>query len=482
MRPPLCACAGLAMPRRTMAGCCRRLVALLLVALALATGAHAQKSLVGVYKLEPGLTHPMVMDALVDAWREMEGLELGLHKSVPFSVKLARGKRMDEYSIECDPPVNITRLILPGLVNAKLQYEGRRYRPVRFEISSRRGSLYVTSYCSSVGRVGGFEIAFVDLDHDGALGTIHDGYVVKTPKQKQWTYGEGSIDLRQTTQPLEFEGVKYWFEVDWPGFQLIVSNKEPDFSVQRAEDARVGLEYLNELRKTLGHAPIDIDWQLSSPCEQHALYCATNGELTHDQDQGKPGYSKAGAVAGKNSELCYAKTMREGIKSFEGTFYHRLYMLSPSVKRVGMGLVHGVVVLDTKTHHASGSFEPFAWPPDGAAELHPSWTSGEHPSPVGGAEFDSTLASRYGYPISLTFPTAAVTKVEARLTAGGRELDVFVSTPENPGNRELPDNLSSILVMSKAPLPWDSEVRVEVRCQHAGKPYEKTWVFRTRKR
>lgn len=482
MSSVLSACVGFRSPTRLRFAVCSRIVSMFFLALALAPMAAAQKSLVGVYKLDPGLTHPMVMDALEDAWREMEGLSLGLHKSVPFVVELARGKRQDEYTIECDPPVKISRLILPGMINAKLQYEGRRFRPARFEIRARRGSLFVTSYCSSIGRLGGFEIAFVDLDHDGALGTIHDGYVVKTPKQKQWIYGEGSIDLRQTTQPLEVEGVKYWLEVDWPGFQLIVSNKEPDFSVQRAEDARLGLDYLNELRKLLGHAPVDIDWELSSPCEQHALYCATNGELTHDQEQGQPGYSKAGAVAGKSSELCYAKTIREGIKSFEGTFYHRLYMLSPNVKRVGMGLVHGVVVLDTKTHHVNGSFEPYAWPPDGATELHPSWTSGEQPSPVGGGEFDLSLASRYGYPISLTFPSAAVTKVEAKLIVAGRELELFVSTPENPGSPELPDNMSSILVMSKAPLPWDSEVRVEVRCEHAGKPYEKTWAFRTRQR
>lgn len=171
-----------------------------------------------------------------------------------------------------------------------------------------------------------------------------------------------------------------------------------------------------------------------------------------------------------------------GVAFFLHSFYHRIRMLSPNLKAVGMGLVHGTVVLDTATRIGRGEFAPFSWPVDGATDVPCSWVGGEWPRPIGTEPFDHDTAVRFGYPISLTFPTPAVRSVRATLTCAGEVVEVFVSTPEAPGNAALRDNRDSIRVMARRPLPPDCACEVHVTGEHAGKPFERRWTFRTRKR
>lgn len=450
------------------------------IALAALTALPAQDTLVGVYELEPGLVHPLIQPHIEG--RAMDGLELGLHESMPLVVKLTPGKRAGEYRMAGEPKLGKTRLIMPGLINAKLQYYGSRKfrRPARFEITeSVSGRLSIKNHVGSLGRVGEVEITFVDLDHDGALGTTADGYVVKAKKQKQWIDRAGGIDLRKMTDPIEIDGATYWLECDPPGFELVVTDKEPDFTLLRAQDYQRALAHLNELRARLGHPPVTLDNELSSACLEHALYCAQNGGLTHEQVRGKPGYTAAGARAAQRSELAYSSSMDAAIRVWLDTFYHRVEMLGPNLTRVGMGLAQGVAALDAQSARKRGTFAPYAWPPDGSADVPCRWRGGEWPSPVGTEPFDAETARGWGYPISITFPSEAVTDVVATVRAGDAELEVFVSSPERPGNQAIASNVRSILVMSTQPLPPDTAIEVDVRCSFAKKPYARKWSFTT---
>jgi hypothetical protein len=443
----------------------------------------AQRSIVGGHKLEPGIVHPTIEEALVAPARALVGLAFDLHPSVPFAVTLTPGKRDAEYLIRSEPDVGISRLIVPGLVNAKLSYPGRRKRPVRFEISGSGDALHIASQGMSTGKLAGFELAFVDLDHDGALGTFGDGYVVKTPKQRQWTYGAGELDLRTMWQPLEIEGRKYWLEVDRGGFELVVHEREPEFRALREELAQGALEELAALRKRLGFGALTLDLELCAPCERHALYCVVNGELALVEEQGKPQFSEAGAELAPRASLVYAASLREAVERLEASAFQRLRLLSPRATRIGCGLVRGVAVLDARgpaEEASSAEFEPFAWPMDQAREVARAGLLGELPPPIGEAERESGDAEQPGFPITLCFPSAAVTGVEAKLLVGERELEYYLTSPERPGNPKLPDNGAAILLLPTKPLPADTEVRVEVRCQYAGKPFEKRWSFRTR--
>lgn len=454
--------------------------ALAVLATAPALCAQRSKSLVGVYDLEPGLVHPAILPKLHERSRSMEGLELGLHPSVPMRIELRPGKRNGEYWIEGEPKLGITRLILPGLVNHKLDYGRKQKRPVRFEIWGRGGALWICNHHGAEGELEGHRITFVDLDHDGRYGAITDGYVLRRPKEKYWADAEGNVAFRGMSEPVEIDGARYWLQCDDGAFTMFVSAKEPDFAAQREEDYQRALQRLNAWRASLGHDPVTLSRELSRACEEHALYCATNGELTHDQDPAKPGASSSGAKAGKAGELAYGTTMEAGLQVLIGTFFHRIGMLSPGLQRVGMGLQQGVVVLDAHSERKNVAFEPWAWPIDGAADVPPAWQNGEWPSPIGVGEFTGEVARNWGYPVTLTFPSKAVTGVDAKLFAGDTELATFVSTPERPSQAEFDDNKNTILLMARSPMPANSEVRVEVRCTFAGKPFERIWRFRTR--
>jgi hypothetical protein len=173
-------------------------------------------------------------------------------------------------------------------------------------------------------------------------------------------------------------------------------------------------------------------------------------------------------------------TMKAGIISWSHTFYHRPDMLLPGLRAVGMGNMGGLAVLDVRSRLSRRDFEPIAWPHDGKTGVPVAWLSGERPSPIGGVEWDGRTAKGWGYPITLTFPSEAITAVEARLRSGGEEREIFVSSPEKPGNPERPDNESSILIMARAPLAPKTTYTVEISCLYEGKPFQRTWSFTTR--
>lgn len=444
--------------------------------------AQKSKSLVGIHDIDPDLVHPTILPSLREGSRIMDGLDLGLHASVPMRVRLQPGKRPGEYLIEAEPKLGITRLILPGLVNAKLTYAPKQTRPVRFEIWGHRDVLRICNHQGAVATLAGHQITFVDLDHDGRFGAITDGYVVKKPKEKYWAEADGRVAFRGMSEPLQIDDTQYWLQCDAGAFTMVVSDRMPDFTAQREEDYEKALRRLNDWRTSLGHTPVTLAPELSRACEEHALYCATNGELTHDQDAKKPGASASGAKAGKCSELTYAPTMDAALPAFASTFFHRISMLSPLARRVGMGLQQGIAALDAKSDAGSGSFDPWGWPVDGTKDVPPAWLMGEWPSPIGDVDFPGEVARNWGYPVSLTFPSDAVADVRAQLFVGDAELAAFVSSPEQPSHKTFPDNMNSILVMARSPMPAGAEVRVEIRCRYAGKPFERIWRFQTRGR
>ncbi|HEX6812740.1 MAG TPA: CAP domain-containing protein [Planctomycetota bacterium] len=441
--------------------------------------AQATKSFVGIHDLEYGLVHPTILPKLKEYGRKLEGTDLALNPLVPFRVKLTPGKRSREYLIDCEPKVGITRLILPGLLNAKLMH-GKREQPVRFEIWEARDSLHICNHHGTYATLGGHEIWFVDMDHDGVLGEVTDSYVVKQPKEKSWTDLEGRVKFRTMSDPLVIDNQQHWLQPDWRGFRMVVSCQVPDFASQRDADYETALKLLNTWRQQVGHAPVALREDLSRACEEHALYCANNG-LSHEQDPKRPGASARGAKAGLVSEVCLAKSMDGGLRYWLDSFFHRLHMMSPGLQKVGMGHMQGVAVIDAQSDVAARPGVPWHWPVADAVDVPSSWATGEVPSPIGG-EFTTAVAAQWGYPITVTFPTAAVRGAVAKVTTGGSELPVFVSSPEVPGNPERRDNECSILVMTRAPLPSGAVIEVSVSCEHAGKPWSKAWRFTTRGR
>ncbi len=440
--------------------------------------AQSSKSIVGIHDLEPGLVHPTILPRLHEHSRKLEGVDLALNPALPFRVKLTPGKRSREFLIEAEPKVGISRLILPGLINAKLSYPSRREKAVRFEVWESRDSLWLCNHCGSLATIAGYEIWFIDMDHDGVLGEVTDTYVMKPPKEKYWADAEERVQFRTMSDPLVIDRKQHWLQPDGRGFSLVVTDKMPDYSKQRDENYEQALKLLNGWRQQLGHPPVLLREDLSRACEEHALYCATNDELTHHQDPKKPGATPKGQKAGVSSELVTATTMEAGLRIWRDSFFHRIRMLSPGLKKVGMGNMHDVAVLDTLTEYSDGG-AIWHWPTAGATDVPVSWPAGEDPSPLGAVVFTGALARQWGYPITVTFPSDAVRDAKVKVTMGGAELPAFLTSPEAPSNVKFPSNANSILVMTRAPLPSGSKIEVQATCQFAGKPWTKSWHFTT---
>ena len=182
------------------------------------------------------------------------------------------------------------------------------------------------------------------------------------------------------------------------------------------------------------------------------------------------------------SEISQSPTMKQAANSWLATFYHRIDMLRPDLHRVGMGLVSGFACMDTKSGRKPKSFEPYAWPPDGATAVPVGWISGEDPNPLGGSgPLTYKEAIAWGYPITLTFSESAVEQVKAELRdKNGKVQKIFMSTPAKPGNEKIPSNLNTVFLMRRGKLNSTTTYTVTVDCQYRGKAYHRQWQFTTR--
>ncbi len=451
--------------------------------LVLASAPRAQKAakLVGFYKLKPGLLHPVLREQIKGKGKPLEDLRFTFHKSVPAKVWLRPGKRKEHYWIHGDPPLRIKQFVVPTLLNLQLRYDRKHIRTHRWEVTETDEGVLMKSHSGVFLKLRGFDVMFVDLNHDGAFGSSNDGYVIKPRRKRQWAKPGEVIEFRPMPMAVDFADGKVWFEVDPWGFKAIVTFKKPDYSVQRREEYGAALKQLNAWRAELGSDPVELDMELSVACEKHCLYCSMNGS-THHEERMKPGYSKDGERAGRRSELVQATTMKQAFNHWLDSFYHRIVMLRPDLQKVGMGLVSGFACVDTRSGLTNKSFGPYAWPPDGATAVPVGWNIGESPSPLGESEpFTVKEAMAWGYPITLTFSESAIEQVKAELRdTNGNVQKIFLSTPEKPGNKKVADNLNTVFLMRRSKLSSKTTYVVTVDCQYRGKPYHKQWQFTTR--
>lgn len=201
----------------------------------------------------------------------------------------------------------------------------------------------------------------------------------------------------------------------------------------------------SEHSSTTPAPPPTLDEELSRGCLAHAAYLERHPEMAaawpdaHEQRPDHPEWSSAGAWAGAHSVIAPgAKDGAAAIEQWMGTFYHRLPLLDPGLRRIGLGQSGSVVVLD-----CASMVQPLreewlvVWPPSGATKV-PTRFIAELPNPVPGED-----QSSFGYPITLQHgPPADRQTIELEMTlrdgtAEGAEVPCWFSTPQNPTNPDL---------------------------------------------
>lgn len=285
------------------------------------------------------------------------------------------------------------------------------------------------------------------------------------------------------------------------------SGEEADDAKKRAAEVRaesdeipptveeVILKRLNEIRASCGLPEVTLDPALSKGCKLHAEYLDKNagnpklaGLSAHDEDASLPGATPDGAKAGKSSNIGYVAP-EFAVDNWNDTFYHRVTMLQPTLKRVGAAHVKGGksgnICLLNLTQGVEGKCDPkfgaLAYPPDGAKGIGLAF-SPENPNPV-------PDGAKGGYPITLTFfDGSKVMEVVATLHEGpppktkkdklGAEVECFVSTPEKPATTWT--QLNTVCIIAKQPLKGATTYTVKVTAKVNTAKFEKIWSFETK--
>ena len=245
--------------------------------------------------------------------------------------------------------------------------------------------------------------------------------------------------------------------------------------VEAPAEHRAALSALNAVRTRNGIAPVTHDAALSEGCRLHCLYCAANG-LAHEEDPERPGYTEAGARAGPRSNVMTGTTLARAAEDAYRTFYHRRAIMQPGTRAVGFGAAHGYVAVDGLSRVEP---RPWRWPvilPAPDTDGQPTaYNHGESPHPV-------PLEPQAGLPITLTWPQGTkIEDVRASVETAGRGSAVraHVSWPGHPADASIPDNHDTIGVIPGERLRPRTTYRVHVEATVEGRPYERTFEFRT---
>jgi uncharacterized protein YkwD len=252
---------------------------------------------------------------------------------------------------------------------------------------------------------------------------------------------------------------------------------------KKATDADM-LQQVNEYRKAAGLPAVELDPALSKGCEAHAAYLVRNagkadlaGLGVHDEKPDRPGFTKAGQRAARESVVAVGTAAGEDVDLWMGTFYHRLPFLDPDLKRIGFGAAGArasrSAVLDIA---GRGLTVPLLYPVDKQTDVPTLYEAHEIPSPV-------PEGKQAGYPVTVMFPHGRfVDNASATLTdAAGKTVDIWLLPPDASDARSAkqPDLIG---VFAKEELQPETTYIVTVKATVAGEAWSKTWSFTTAKK
>jgi uncharacterized protein YkwD len=255
----------------------------------------------------------------------------------------------------------------------------------------------------------------------------------------------------------------------------------------QANPARI-VAQVNAYRKIAGVEPVSLDPELSKGCQAHAEYLARNhgrpelqGLNVHKEDPSLPGYSEEGARAAQASVIAAGTSPPAAVDGWMDTFFHRLPILDPELKRIGWGQTTGkgsgwITVMDTG--RGRGKDRAVLYPADKQENVPLTYhRAGYNSDPV-----PKDVRRPVGYPITVTFPEGKVVKkATATLTdRSGTKVFAWVTSPEATEDRNFQRN--TVCLIAKDALAADTTYTVTVEAEVGGEPWKRTWSFTTGKR
>jgi hypothetical protein len=150
---------------------------------------------------------------------------------------------------------------------------------------------------------------------------------------------------------------------------VIAAPAQASWRRYRVADPGATLARLNALRASFGARPLSVVRAWSDGCARHIAYTRHN-PFGHAEQPGRPGYTRAGALAGRTSVLVSPpeEPFATRLGAWADEPYHQAQVLNPRLARTGFSLgclntARGLV----SPPQASGPPRLLAWPGDGSA-------------------------------------------------------------------------------------------------------------------
>jgi len=173
---------------------------------------------------------------------------------------------------------------------------------------------------------------------------------------------------------------------------------------------------------------LKLERELCDGVQRHAAYSRSNPKQAdawpdaHEEYRDKEGYTPEGHWGGTHADIGPAlDNPEEAIDVWMGTFYHRIPMLVPELRRIGWGQAGPFAAIDIQSFVVPPEGEwTVVWPPDGMKEVPIDFAGKadkELPNPV-----IEDPSQNFGYPVTLqlgnTKPDAPSPQINMKLLDG----------------------------------------------------------------
>jgi hypothetical protein len=340
-------------------------------------------------------------------------------------------------------------------------------------IYHKSGAWYAAPAAMLKGTVDGHAVSLLDADMDGRFAGVGD-YL-------RWDKGSFYRQNRTRLAATKTGLVQYVLRRERDAWVLELTRVEAPVEFDNAQ--RQILNSLNLWRGQVGLAPLRLSKVLSDGCQKHADYLQRNanedGEVmsVHSEDPDKPGYTKEGLDAARNSNIVKVKKPIQAIDLQTPTMMHRVLFVRRHDRGLGVGL-SDYAVIRTGLGLVKRLQDIVVVPAPGQDKV-PILAKPENPVPE---KDPGCYLRKPGYPVSVTFGIVPLKKVSLKLFRGrDGKIPVrgFLFTPEQPLHSSLPNNNLSAFFLPKYALRKHSTYLAVFEATLKGESVRLVWSFRT---
>lgn len=242
------------------------------------------------------------------------------------------------------------------------------------------------------------------------------------------------------------------------------------------------LNEVNRIRHTAGLDSVSLSKELSIGCTLHAKYLAINkgnpkvrGLNAHKEFSTLKGATPEGKKAGEKSVIHYVLP-KPAVIGWEATFYHRIPLLQPKLKEIGIGYYapsnsFPITLVECISGNTGTDTTSIVYYPAKGQSKVPTVMGPEIPHPMG-------RQGDYGYPITIYFTNfQEIKSVEFKLELNGKTINCSVSNPQQKATDF--SQWNTICAIPFKPLKPNSTYKVTFKCTIDGKKHEEQYYFNT---